>query len=806
MKINTTKSKLLSSLLILVLCVTAFFGSTYAWFTDSVTSTGNKIVAGELKVDLEVLENGQWHSIKNSKEALFNYDKWEPGYTDVTILKVENEGTLALKWNAQFVSDAALTGLADVIDVYVLPSATDPGYPADRNLTGYTKVGTVADFVNTIETTTTGELAPNGVAYLGIALKMQEEAGNEYQGMSLGGSFDIKVNANQKEAESDSFGTEYDKNAGNTGASGVINDINVSAPVAVANDVTTAEVTVGAVNSNGAEVTVPVGAKVKSGVTEVELVVEPTDVPADLTVDDGKVAKTYDISVVGLARDNTEPVEVKINIGTGRNITTLKLYHDTEQIAYDSYDPATGILSFKTATFSPFTVVYAASEMEAFKWELNAAKAGDTVTLNLTADAYMGAGEMNVAPQGVHIVVNGNGHTIYADNATHVFGAKRDSNMTIKNVTIVGSTTDDAIISQNDGVGNPVKIVMENVKVNLTDIKGVNWPVCFGGNGAATLTNCVITGAGLESGDYADGNQFFAGAQMKVTVVNSKIDSVMLNGNANASATLNIDAASNVDTVILEAKDPKAVTGTVSSVKKMMIPASTESDLKLADNGLYVILANNITTSEKVAVNNKATLDGNGKTIDFKGSFTGYDKAVSINNGTLKNINVNNAGRAVGADGCKNDIYLDNVTITNARYSFNGDTTNNSSVYFTNSTIDGWISYGGQADIVSFKNCNLIGKTSKYYGLGYYVVHSNALFENCTFDNFYLGMNKGALNSGAAGTTVTIKDCVVIKDSEQVKLTAENFKSLMMGPGDEDDFGRMLEYSVIVVDGVTVAK
>ena len=28
-------------------------------------------------------------------------------------------------------------------------------------------------------------------------------------------------------------------------------------------------------------------------------------------------------------------------------------------------------------------------------------------------------------------------------------------------------------------MGDPVNIVMENVKVNLADIKGVNWPVCF---------------------------------------------------------------------------------------------------------------------------------------------------------------------------------------------------------------------------------------------------------------------------------------------------------------------------------------
>ena len=75
--------------------------------------------------------------------------------------KIENEGTLALKWKAMFISanaPAPLSDLAKVIDVYVLPSETELTMPADRNLADYTKVGTVAEFVNTIGETTKGGL------------------------------------------------------------------------------------------------------------------------------------------------------------------------------------------------------------------------------------------------------------------------------------------------------------------------------------------------------------------------------------------------------------------------------------------------------------------------------------------------------------------------------------------------------------------------------------------------------------------------------------------------------------------------
>ena len=203
----------LASLMALMLCISSLLGTTYAWFTDSVTSSGNKIVAGSLKIDLELLDDGSWVSIKDSEKAIFDYKNWEPGYTEVKILKVENEGTLALKWMAKFISAYELTALADVIDVYVCPSETELTYPTDRALDGYTHVGTVADFVNSIEETTNGTLDAGEKAYLGIALKMQETAGNEYQGVDLGGAFDIMIMATQYTAEDDSFSNQYDKDA-----------------------------------------------------------------------------------------------------------------------------------------------------------------------------------------------------------------------------------------------------------------------------------------------------------------------------------------------------------------------------------------------------------------------------------------------------------------------------------------------------------------------------------------------------------------------------------------------------------------
>ena len=50
---KTTKKSFLTSLTALILCFVMLLGTTFAWFTDSVTSTGNKIVAGDLDIELE---------------------------------------------------------------------------------------------------------------------------------------------------------------------------------------------------------------------------------------------------------------------------------------------------------------------------------------------------------------------------------------------------------------------------------------------------------------------------------------------------------------------------------------------------------------------------------------------------------------------------------------------------------------------------------------------------------------------------------------------------------------------------------
>ena len=214
---NKRRTNLVSVLLI-ILCLSLCVGATYAYFTDSVTSTSNKIKAGNLKIDLELLDKGanQWNSIKTSQAPIFNYTLWEPGYTDVKLLKVENEGNLAIKWEARFVYDGEISALAEAIDVYVKAYDEEPtAYPAQRAELDATweKKGTLAYFLNNISTILNGELLATESVYFGIELYMPTTVeDNTLQGQEIG-EFDIQIVATQLTHESDAFGTDYDEGA-----------------------------------------------------------------------------------------------------------------------------------------------------------------------------------------------------------------------------------------------------------------------------------------------------------------------------------------------------------------------------------------------------------------------------------------------------------------------------------------------------------------------------------------------------------------------------------------------------------------
>ena len=217
---KATKKALFMSMLSLLLCFTMLMGATFAWFTDTVTSTNNIIKSGNLDVTLEWADGKAdpnsvtWTDA--STGTIFNYDKWEPGYVDVKHIKIANVGSLALKYQLTITAngelDASGVQLADVIDVYYLDPATQvPDRTTLANLPAENKLGTLSQVLGNLATTAYGELTAGEAHTVTLALKMQESATNEYQDKSFGTDFSVVLMATQLDSEFDSFDNKYDE-------------------------------------------------------------------------------------------------------------------------------------------------------------------------------------------------------------------------------------------------------------------------------------------------------------------------------------------------------------------------------------------------------------------------------------------------------------------------------------------------------------------------------------------------------------------------------------------------------------------
>lgn len=216
----STKRALFASLLALFMSFTMLIGTTFAWFTDSVSSKGNVIQTGSLDVAMywvEATEDpataSEWQDAEEG--AIFNNDKWEPGYTEAKHLKIANEGTLALKYQMRIIANGIVSELSDVIDVYYFDEATKL---TNGNLPEANKLGTLTQALNVayadnISTKIAGSLDAGKTKIVTLAFKMQESAGNEYQNLSIGSDFAIQILATQMTSESDSFDNGYDGGA-----------------------------------------------------------------------------------------------------------------------------------------------------------------------------------------------------------------------------------------------------------------------------------------------------------------------------------------------------------------------------------------------------------------------------------------------------------------------------------------------------------------------------------------------------------------------------------------------------------------
>ena len=217
---NTKKTKraLLGSVIALILCLSMLVGTTYAWFTDSVVSGKNQIVAGNLDIKLEYLVNGSWVAVDDNTNV-FGTSLWEPGHTEVVTLKVSNIGTLALKYQmginvfneiTSFNAAGEELKLSDHIEFGVVEGQYTDRDAARAAVTNAVKL---SDGYSVEELS----LLPGQSEELTLAAYMPESVGNEanYKTGEAIPEIWLGINlvATQLMHEDDSFGNDYDEDS-----------------------------------------------------------------------------------------------------------------------------------------------------------------------------------------------------------------------------------------------------------------------------------------------------------------------------------------------------------------------------------------------------------------------------------------------------------------------------------------------------------------------------------------------------------------------------------------------------------------
>ena len=203
---KATKRALLTSVMALVMCVVMLVGTTFAWFTDTASTGVNKIQAGNLDVDIIDLQghslDGKTLTWQKASGAANEDVLWEPGCTYyLTPFQIQNKGNLALKYQVLINGVSGSSKLLEALEFgfYYFSVGFGEERPLDELIAG-DKLDNVAEYPGLC------------TAPIYIVAHMKEEAGNEYQGLSIDG-IGITVVATQYTYEKDSIDDQYDKDA-----------------------------------------------------------------------------------------------------------------------------------------------------------------------------------------------------------------------------------------------------------------------------------------------------------------------------------------------------------------------------------------------------------------------------------------------------------------------------------------------------------------------------------------------------------------------------------------------------------------
>ena len=557
MKHKSTKSALLMSFTSLLLCFAMLIGCTFAWFTDTATANVCKIQSGKLDVDLVdaggnsvVGSDLQFKKAAGapSTEAVL----WEPGCTyELPAVKVKNNGNLALKYTIQI---TGVTGSAKLLEAIEFTTASG-------SMTGTLLPGATSDPIT-------------------IKGHMKEDAGNEYQGLTLDG-IAITVYATQMEHEFDSYNNNYDANADGSpdtpAANNLVPSFEVAKKIPATKPATVDDVTL---KNNDDSFSVEIPSTVVEAVydddafkaavqdagtdpsVELNLNVAPTTTTDANIVTEGQAAQAYEVELVAVVtpatgtateipiENTTTPLTVKMKVGTGLNITAIK--HVKNESTTITYTPGTGslrfnedtdpkytfnytddVVTFLTDSFSPVYVVYDVPAARIVDKNYNSlaeavadAQAGATITLlrDCSGDGIQVKKSLNIDLNGKTYTIGG---ALKGSSATETNGFQIFKGNTVKiengKIDTATTVTGDPANECRLLLQNYADLTLNNVTLDgsaLTDNREGREPYVVSNNcGTVNITgNTSIT---APAGGYAfDAYYWPAGGYSEGVIVN----------------------------------------------------------------------------------------------------------------------------------------------------------------------------------------------------------------------------------------------------------------------------------------------
>ena len=796
-KTRSTKRALFLSAMSLLLCAAMLIGTTYAWFTESVSSVNNVITGGNLDVELywttTPADDTSWKAVDADTNVFKEDTLWEPGHTEVVYLKVVNEGTLSLKYQlgVNVVSEKAGTNVAN--EQFLL-----------SNYIKYAVLGEVEEFDTRTEAM--DYIAENPVAasgflseaylsydrllnkgdahYATIVVYMPETVGNEANyrvtdttsvpEINLG----LNMMASQYTNEQDSFGKDYDKDAEKW--DGAV-DTSWYDPEATVYELTTPNQLAGLAK----------------------------------LVDEGN---SFEGKIVKLAADIDLESKIFDPIGSyrkdkpfkgtfdGQGHTIFNLSQNTWALDNGYYYGDLGLGLFgkvENATIKHLTMDGADISGESAIVGIVAGCAyGDCTFENITVSNSKGADYQYYA-----------GGLVGWASGNHVY----------KNCNVEASTTiaaqwgdfDNSTGGVIGGAGGSATILMQNCNVacqidaynDVTSsyqwyayrrcgmlIGNTGKTVDVDGTTYAAAPQLTCENVTVTYGDWANYTYCeFAGTNWPYVRVQAGVSNSAYSNpryghptDANGKQVVddNHDHNDGEDHLMLCAFDQlygggQGVYGDATHDGVTVIyPASTSGALIDAmENGKNVKLTDNVNIpADKVGSNgygatginvlNGQTFDGNDKTFGVDAWGT-WDSAINTTGGIIKNVTINKGMRGIFVNHNSSEsskVILENVTVDGTVYTISCDQGTNQGLKATDCTFNGWTSYAATIGAVEFFNCSF----GEGQGYKYCRPYAQTSFVGCDFAEGYV------IDARAA---VTFENCTF----NGQPLTAENLSTLVTG-------------------------